>query len=330
VTPSSPTSSSPLTAILFGIGGGLASAALFYSAVRGSIALSILLLLLTPLPSLIAGIGWGLPAAIAAALAGLTAMAFSVSPMFSIGYALALGVPVAGITHLFYLASYEGEGPLRDWYPVGRILAAIALYGAALPILVVALAGGSFSIFEADLVRFLKQMTERAPIGSSWRNMAEPQLRALAGFWVEIMPAAFSSYWTFFIAINVYLAGRIAKVSGLLVRPWPNLHWLSFPAAFALIFAAAVAGILIGGAPRVLGVSAFGAFLVAYLLQGLSVVHAVASARAPWLRFATYATLAVAGYVAVPLTALVGLVENVTRFRARFVPVPPTLPLGSV
>ena len=315
--------------MLFGLGGGLASAALFYSAVRGSVGLSMLLFLLTPLPSLIAGLGWGLTAAIAAAISGTLIMAIAVSPVFALGYALALGLPVAGITHLLFLASYNSDGALRDWFPVGRVLAAIALYGAVLPVLMITLGGGSWSILEADFMRFLKQMTDRAPIGSSWRKFDESQMRDMARLWTQVMPAAVASYWTFFISLNVYLAARVARLSGLLVRPWPNFHWLSIPREMAIALALAIAGILMGGSARVIGIGALGALLVVFLLQGMSVVHAVGRARAPWILYATYATLAVAGYIALPLTALLGLIENVTRVRSRVVAAPEPLPPGS-
>ncbi len=330
MTPSSATSTNQLRAIAFGLGAGLASAALFYSAVRGSVGLSMLLLIATPLPSLIAGLGWGLSAAVAAAISGVIVMALAVAPTFSIGYLLALGIPVAGITHLLFLARYKPDGSLDDWYPIGRVLMGIALYGAALPILVIALSGGTYKILEPDLMRFLKQMSASAPIGSSFRTMGEPQMRTFVDLWVEMMPAAVSSYWTFFIVINVYLAGRAARLSGLLLRPWPDLHWMAVPRVFALAFAAALVGVAMGGSLRVLGVGALGAFLVIYLLQGLSVVHAIGRAKAPWLLYATYATLAIAGAIAVPLTALTGVVENLVRVRARVVPMPAALPPGSV
>ena len=60
---------------LIGVGSGLASALLFYSAARGSPLLGTLLLLLTPLPSLLAGLGWGWLPAAAGALAGAAVMA---------------------------------------------------------------------------------------------------------------------------------------------------------------------------------------------------------------------------------------------------------------
>ena len=65
--------------LLIGIGGGLASALLFYSAARGSPMLSTLLLLLTPLPTLLAGLGWGWLAATAMTMAPARAPAAAAS-----------------------------------------------------------------------------------------------------------------------------------------------------------------------------------------------------------------------------------------------------------
>ncbi len=317
-------------AIAFGVGGGIASAAVFYSAVHGSIGLSVLLLIATPLASLIVGFGWGVTAAIAAAVTGFFAMAFAVSPTFAMGYLLALGLPVVGITHVLFLARYDDDGTLADWYPTGRVLMSIALYGAALPVLIIALGGGSYGMLEPDLTRFMGQISAGAPIGSSFRNMSAERIRALVELWIELMPAVVATYWTLFITLNVYLAGRIARISGLLARPWPDLHWLALPPISALVVVAAIAGIATGGALRVIGIGALGAFLIAYLLQGMSVVHAVGRAKAPWLIYATYATLALAGAIAVPLAVLTGLVENLVRVRARVIPVPAALPPGSL
>jgi len=75
---------------LIGLGGGLASALLFYSAARGSPLFGTLLLVLTPLPSMLAGLGWGWLPAAAGAVAGALVMTFAASGQFAVGYFLAL------------------------------------------------------------------------------------------------------------------------------------------------------------------------------------------------------------------------------------------------
>jgi len=103
---------------LIGLGGGLASALLFYSAARGSPLLGTLLLLLTPLPSLLAGLGWGWLPAAAGAAAGALVMAGVASLPFAAGYFLALGLPVALIPYLAYLSRpHAQDRHRRDQHP---------------------------------------------------------------------------------------------------------------------------------------------------------------------------------------------------------------------
>jgi hypothetical protein len=83
---------SPQT-LLIGLGSGLASAVLFYSAARGGILLKLFLFVLTPLPAMIAGLGWGPVAAAAGAVAGALIMALAVSPAFGLGFFFTLGLP---------------------------------------------------------------------------------------------------------------------------------------------------------------------------------------------------------------------------------------------
>lgn len=304
---------------------------MFYSAVRGATGLSLVMLPLSPLPSLIAGLGWGTSGAIAAAAVSTLVVALIIGPTFAIGFAMAMALPVIMIAYLMSLARYAEDGSLHDWYPIGRIVMAIALYGAALPVLLISLDGGSFSVMAPEFTRFFKQVSEQAPVGSSWRSMDANQIKALVDLWIEVMPAIISTYWTLFVAINTYLAGRIVRISGRLVRPWPDLNWLTYSPIFALALAGAIVGIVIGGSFRVIGIGAFGAISVAFFLQGLSVIHAIANKRSStWMISATYAALLIAGAVFMPVVAVLGAAETITRLRSRIVPIPPGLPLGSI
>lgn len=304
---------------------------MFYSAVRGATGLSLIMLPLSPLPSMIAGLGWGTAGALAAAIVSSLVVALVIGPAFAIGFALAMALPVVMISYLTSLARYGADGSLSDWYPIGRIVMAISFYGAALPVLLISLDGGSFSVMAPEFTRFFKQVSDQAPVGSSWRNMDASQIQALVDLWVEVMPAIISTYWTLFLAINTYLAGRIVRISGRLVRPWPDLNWLTYSPIFAAGLVAAVVGIAVGGSFRVIGIGAFGALSIAFFLQGLSVIHAIAKKRAStWMISATYAALLVAGAIFMPIIAALGAAETVTRLRSRIVPVPPGLPLGSI
>src|SRR5262245_12555813 len=112
------------TGYFVGCGAGIASALLSYSATRGASPLLVILLgLLTPLPSLLAGLGWGwLPAATAATV-GALATGLAVDASSAAGYFLTLGAPSVLIAYLAYLsrpAPYDSDA--REWYPPGRLI----------------------------------------------------------------------------------------------------------------------------------------------------------------------------------------------------------------
>ena len=105
---------------LIGLGGGLASALLFYSAARGSPLVGTMLLLLTPLPSLLAGLGWGWLPAAGGAVAGALVMAVAASVPFAVGYFLALGLPVVLVAYLAYLSRPQPPRPQQARVVSGR------------------------------------------------------------------------------------------------------------------------------------------------------------------------------------------------------------------
>ncbi len=311
---------------LIGIGGGLASALLFYSAARGSAALGTMLLVLTPLPSLLVGLGWGwLPAAAGAAAGGI-ATAIAAGTPFAAGYGLALGVPAMLIPYLAYLSRPDPQDQSkREWYPLGRLVAAVALYGGSLPVLVLPLIGGSYEVLRPPMGEMLRTMSARAP-ELGLKPLDDQQVDALAGLIVDMLPGAFAAYWVGIFTLNLYLAGRIARASGRLARDWPDLPGLTYPPGFPLLAALAIAATFAPGILGVAGTSFAGALLFAYLLGGLALMHLLARARAPWLLWGVYAGLVLFGPYAALILMLAGLLEPVLRLGRRFgTPPPPTV-----
>ena len=310
---------------LIGLGGGLASALLFYSAARGSPLLGTMLLLLTPLPSLLAGLGWGWLPAAAGAVVGALVMAIVANPSFAAGYFLALGLPVVLVPYLAYLSRQDPQDPSnRDWYPAGRLLAAVALYAGALPVLVLPLIGGGYDILRTPLGQFLRHLSTQAP-ELGLRPLSDPQIEALVEIVVAALPGALAVYWMAIFTLNLYLAGRIARASGRLGRDWPDLPSMSYPPGFPLLGALALAASFAPGIIGVAGASFTGALLFAYLLAGLALLHFIARSRAPWILWFVYAALILFGpYTALALT-LVGLLEPALKLRRRLGAPPPAI-----
>jgi len=311
--------------LFIGFGAGLASALLFYSAARGSPLLSVLLPLLTPLPTLLAGIGWGwLPAAVGA-VTGALVMAIAVSVPSAGVYFIAFGLPVAIIAYLAYLSRSDPQDPTRrEWYPVGRLLAGISLYGGTLPVLALPAIGGSYEFVRAPMSEVLRRLSARAP-ELGFKPLSDAQVEALAEFVVVVLPATLAAYWVAILAINLYLAGRIARASGQFGRDWPDLPALAYPPGYPLLVVLALAATFAPGIVGVAGASFSGALLVAYLIAGLALMHFIARGRAPWILWFVYAGLVLfTPYAAVALMAI-GLLEPALRLRRRFGASPPSV-----
>jgi hypothetical protein len=312
---------------LIGMGGGLASAVLFYSASRGSVFLSLALFILSPLPSLIAGFGWGWRAATVGGLVGSLVMAVAVSGKFALGYAIALAAPVVLTTYLVYLGRTERGAPdaattdasTIDWFPVGHILAGIGFAGAAIPIAVLPLFGGTYTILEPALAEFATRFFARASADFATRPLDPAALKDLTTRMVDMMPTALASYWTILFSVNVYLAGRVTHAAGLLPRPWPNLHALELPSAVSSLLLAGIAGLFVGGTARIVGASVCGGTVIALALSGLAVIHTLARRKAPWALWPLYITMpSPIGLYTLLIAAGVGLVEPLAQLRRRF------------
>ena len=93
--------------VLIGLGAGLVSAVVFASAGTGPMAARILLFVLTPLPLLLAGLGWRWSAAAVGALAASALVALVASPFSALVFAATEGV----VTALAYLTMLHRSTP---------------------------------------------------------------------------------------------------------------------------------------------------------------------------------------------------------------------------
>ena len=310
---------------LIGLGGGLASALLFYSAARGSPLLSTLLLLLTPLPTLLAGLGWGWLPAATGALAGAAVMAVAINSSFAVGYGLALGLPTVLVSYLAYLSRPDpADANVREWYPVGRLIAAMALYAGTLPVLILPLIGGSYDVLRAPMGEFLRRLSTRAAPELGLNPLNDQQVAALADLTIAALPGALAAYWFGIFTLNLYLAGRIARASGWLGRDWPDLPAMTYPTGFPVLVALALAATFMPGVIGIAGSSFTGDLLFAYLLAGLALIHFVARVRARWLLWMVYGALILFGPYAAFALVLGGLLDPALKLRGRFGAGPPT------
>ena len=102
---------------------------------------------------------------------------------------------------------------------------------------------------------------------------------------VLAIPPAAAVLATLVNVFNLWLAGRIVKVSGRLRRPWPDLAELQLPGYAAGVLAAAVAGSFLPDLVGLLAGVLAASVLMAYAIHGFAVLHAITRGmRQPWCR----------------------------------------------
>ena len=120
--------------------------------------------------------------------------------------------------------------------------------------------------------------------------------------------------------INLWLAGRVAVISGNLPRTWPSLaDDLVIPPALGALFAACCGLAFVGGLVGALSGAAAAALGAAFAMQGLAVVHV--ATRGAGMRIGLLVSLYALILLLPPwpfcLLAIVGLLDAAFRLRTR-------------
>lgn len=267
--------------LLIGIGSGIAAALLFATPASGA-ALAPLLMIMAPLPILIAAIGWShwagsfavAVAAVALVVVSDTSSVHSVLVPFVIG----VGAPAWWLGYLSLLARPDPTSGGLIWYPAGALVLWSALLGALVMLAVIPFYGWDLETFRASL-RALFVTALQGEIDASTGGARIGDSTRFIDFLVDVMPSAAAALGTVLNLLNLWLAGRVLDVSGRLRRPWPDLPAMRLPSvAPALLIAAVVvsyAGGMFGLAAGVVG----SALLIAHAVVGLAVVHMMTRGR---------------------------------------------------
>jgi hypothetical protein len=308
---------------LIGIGAGAAAALLFASVTSGSW-LSVVLFYLAPLPIMIAGIGWSHWAALVAALSGAFALGLVFGAVFFFAFLAGAGIPAWWLGYLAMLArpsSANDATATLEWYPPGRLVVWAAGLAALVVIVAIPNFGTDAESFRAGLNSALTRMLQVETGGGAHGPISVPAVAnpdRLIVFLVAAIPPAAAVLATITHVINLWLAGRIVKFSGLLKRPWPDLSSLTFPrwlsaalgVAMVLSFVNGFVGIVAG----VLSASLF----MAYGVLGFAVLHSITQGinSRTFVLGGIYAAVLVFGWPVLAL-CLLGLGETVFELRAR-------------
>ena len=303
--------------ILIGIGAGVATALLFASVASGAL-LSILLFYLAPLPILIAALGWSHWAALIAAFSAAAGLAAFLSPFFFITFLVGIGLPAWWLGYLALLARPGSAPGQMEWYPIGRVVVWAAILGAAVVIAAIPNFGFDEESFRSGLRNVFERMLRAQTRSTADGPLSVPGVDAskLINFLVAVIPLAGAVLATITSLLNLWLAGRIVNVSGLLKRPWPSLPDMQFPPFAPALLAVAIAGTFLPGIVGTIAGILSASLSMAYGILGFAVLHSITrAARArPLLLGTSYAAVFVFGWP-VLLVAMLGLADTIFSFR---------------
>lgn len=308
--------------IAIGLGAGLVSAVLLLSTATGS-PLAMLLFCLVAIPGFIAGLGWGTLSALVAALSAGAAITAVTGLVAGAVYLATLGLPLVLLNHMILLSrpiatgDPDGSASLQ-WYPPGRLIAWATLFAGAIAALSAPLLGWDAETYRNTAKEYFETTVfNRLPVdGASGLNKEE--LEPMIDFLVILLPATSAMVWLGIMMSNMWAAGKIVETSGRAIRPWPDIATLTYPQHFSFGFFVTT---LLTFAPGIVGIIATGfagAFLLAYIIMGLVVLHVVANGS-PFKIFmltVLYMAMVLIGWVSL-VVAVIGLGEPVFRLRER-------------
>jgi hypothetical protein len=314
---------------LIGLGAGIVAAVLFASLANNS-ALALLLFYLTPLPLLLAGIGWGVRAGVLSVLTSTALLGLLLSPQSALEYGAYIGLPGIVVSYLTGLhretgiasaAAAPGDAGQIEWYPIGRIIAWTTIMAGVLYGGTVLFGAQEMEANRLTIRALLKNFAEQDP--SFYRNTGLAhrdldQLAHLGAFY--LIPFFKPMFWLLVMVGNLWLAIRSAAISGLLARPTPDFFQIAYPPFVLTGFGIAVAAAALApGVAGTIAITFLGAFYSAYLILGSVVAHVLwsSSPLKPLFAVLLYAGLILAHGIVGPCIALLGLAETVLHLRRR-------------
>jgi hypothetical protein len=307
---------------LIGVGAGAAAALLFASVTSGSL-LSVALFYLTPLPLLIAGLGWSHWAALTGALTAALALGLVFGPVFLVTFLAGAGLPAWWLGYLTMLARPVGNGggAQLEWYPPGRLVVWAAILATLIVVIAIPNFGTDAESFRAGLRKAVTRLLHVETSAPADAPISIPGLSnsgRLIDFMVAAIPAAGAVRATITRLLNLWLAGRCVKLSGRLKRPWPQLAAMTFPPMLTAVLAIALVLSLIGGLVGIIAVVLTASLLMAFGVLGFAVLHTITKGMTSrgFLLGGVYAAVLVFGWPVLAL-CLLGLIEATMDLRAR-------------
>jgi hypothetical protein len=307
--------------IALSIGAGLASAVIFVVLTRFTTP-AILLAHLAPLPIMVVALGLGVRHGATAAIVGAVGLSIWPAPLFGLIFGIYIALPAFVASYALSGAPWNRHDLVRTnspgWATLAAAIALIAVTVVGLGVMV-ARAGSlaeAVNPFQAILFDTLEKMAtmEREAGGAAPDSK---QLQIAVAHSMQLIPGSLPSHLLIVHMLNLWLAARLCKTSGMLTLPWPDIATqLVLPRWAAVVLGLSLAGtLMLPGYPGAVAFIVFMTLGVAFAMQGLAVLQTLLRGHitsGPILTL-IYFVLGVLGW---PIVIL-GVVEAVFLLRAR-------------
>ncbi len=240
---------------------------------------------------------------------------------FFIAHLIGIGLPAYTLAYLALLARPGAKPGEFEWYPAERLVLWAALIAAGITTLAIPAFGLDLDSYRAALKTGFERVLRAqsgVPAGQPLRLPGGGDPGRVLDFLALVIPpmAAILSMLT--SLLNLWLAGRIARLSGRLTRPWPDLSAMHFPPSSLALLLATVAGSFL---PDLLGLAAgllAATLFTAFAILGFAVIHGVTRLfpGRTIILTAVWAAVLVIGWPAL-LVIVIGLADPLVDFRAR-------------
>ncbi|MPZ39243.1 MAG: DUF2232 domain-containing protein [Rhizobiales bacterium] len=304
--------------LLVAIGAGAAAALLFASVATSSI-LATLLFYLSSLPILIAAMGWTHVAGLLGALLAATGLGLTLGFTFCLAFLFGVGLPAWWLGYLALLGrtvATNGSAGGMEWYPIGRLVLWAAIIGSLVIAVAVLNFGTDKETFQTEM-RSAFERGLRAQDQTQIPGRTDPS--RILDILVAALPPAAAVLLTILNTFNLWLAGRVVKISGRLRRPWPDLSTMTLPGITPGILAAAIAGSFLPDLPGMLSGVLAASLFMAYALMGFAVLHNITRGMGgrAFALVGAYFAVVVFGWPILAMS-LLGLAESAFNIRGRF------------
>lgn len=285
-----------LTPLMIGAAAGAAAALLSVGSVVQT-SLSFILFVLSPLPLMLAGLGWGPVAGLTAAIISILAVMSFAGTDPAIVIALTTVIPATVAAYFGGMARLEGDQP-REWYPLGAILFILTVLAAAGFVAV-----GIYVDFPALSAQLSVELVKRIAAADPELARDPVATMALANTVLKVLPFLQPASWLLVLIANLWLALGISRRSGVFARPkddWPTS--LKMPSRALPLFALAMAATFLDGGWGMIAWCISGAFSMAFIFTGFAALHRFSRGK-PWRATALWVAYATSLTIGLPVIA---------------------------